>query len=101
MRIGAPMGLDDIKKKVTGALSDEDRTDAHLDKGADAINKRTGGKHADRVSKAREFLDSKLGDERTGDAGDDETARRADDRETDAGRQGVTPPGRPPADPHR
>jgi len=67
------MGLDDIKKKVTDALSDEDRTDAHLDKGADAINQRTGGKYADKVDKARDFLDDKVGDERSG--GGDEPTR--------------------------
>lgn len=89
------MGLDDIKKKVTGALSDEERTDAHLDKGADAINERTGGKHADKVSKAREFLDSKLGDERTGDADQDA------DREANRTGEGGSRPGQPPADPRR
>lgn len=50
--------------KLKGALSDEKTTDAALDKAADAANKATGGKHADHVEKARDFGDSRLGDER-------------------------------------
>lgn len=44
-------------------LKDEKKTDAILDKAADAVNKTTGGKFADKVEKVRDFADDKLGDE--------------------------------------
>ncbi len=58
------MGFDDIKNRVSKVTGDEEKTDAALDKAAHAIDERTGGKHADKIDQARDFLDSKLGDER-------------------------------------
>lgn|SRR5690625_4035781 len=97
------MGLDEIKKKVTKALSDEEGTDAHLDKGADAINRRTGNKHADKVSKAREFLDGKVGDERAGNTEQaaDQRAQGAADREANPRSEDGSASGQPPAEPRR
>ena len=56
------MGFDEIKKTVTGALGDEKKTDEILDKGADFVNDKTGGKYTDQVKQGRDFIDSKVGD---------------------------------------
>lgn len=59
----AGSGLGDKLSGVTDVLKDEKKTDAILDKAADAVNKTTGGKFADKVEKVRDFADDKLGDE--------------------------------------
>lgn len=65
------MDLDKIKDAAAGsldkakdALTDEAKTDAALDKAADAVNKVTGGRFADHVETARDFADDRLGDQR-------------------------------------
>lgn len=57
------MGFDEIKKKVSDVLGDEKTTDDALDKGADFINSKTGGKYADKVKQGRDAADGKVGDE--------------------------------------
>ena len=57
-------GSSGLVDKVKGALSDEESTDAALDRAAGAANKATGEKYADHVEKARKFGDDRLGDER-------------------------------------
>ena len=44
-----------------GALASEEKTDALLDKVADAANNLTGGKFADKIDAARDAADDKLG----------------------------------------
>lgn len=56
------MGFDEIKRKAQSALGDEQKTDEYLDKGADFINEKTGGKYSDKVQQGRDFLDDKIGD---------------------------------------
>lgn len=57
------MGFDELKKKVTDTLGDEKQTDDLLDKGAAAINDKTGDKFAGQVQQGRDFIDGKVGDE--------------------------------------
>lgn len=64
------MSFDAIKNKlseavdgVTSSLKDEQKSDELLDKAADFVNEKTDSKHADKVAQARDFLDSKIGDE--------------------------------------
>lgn len=52
-------GLFDKAKEF---LSDEQRSDSVLDKAAQAADKATGGKHTDKIQKARDAADDKLGD---------------------------------------
>ena len=59
----AAAGVGDKLGGIKDALKDEEKTDAVLDKAADAVNKVTGGKVADHVEKARQFADDRLGDE--------------------------------------
>ncbi|UFU06066.1 antitoxin [Ruania halotolerans] len=54
--------FEDIKNKATEALRDEEKTDRGLDSAANFVNEKTSGQHADKVAKARDFLDDKLGD---------------------------------------
>lgn len=65
------MPLDKFKDAAAGAvdsaknlLKDVEKTDAALDKAAEAANKATGDKHADKVAQARDFADDRIGDER-------------------------------------
>lgn len=53
----------DALGKVTDQLKDEDKTDAVLDKAADAAKKATGGRFEDKIDEARDALDKKLGTE--------------------------------------
>ncbi|MCS4485170.1 antitoxin [Gleimia sp. 6138-11-ORH1] len=58
--------LGDIKETVTSKaaeLASEENTDGILDTVAGAVDSATGGKFADKIEAARDFLDSKLGDE--------------------------------------
>jgi hypothetical protein len=58
------MGLDAFKNKINDVLGDEKQTDDALERAERFINDKTGGKHADKVDKGREFIDGKVGDER-------------------------------------
>lgn len=56
------MGFDEIKDKVTGALSDQnEKIDESIDKIADFVDDKTGGKHSEKIDssadKARHLLD--------------------------------------------
>lgn len=60
------MGLDDMKKKASGALSSdkgEKRSDDALDRGSDFASDRTGGKYDDKIDKGRDAADERIGNE--------------------------------------
>lgn len=58
------MGLmDNIKNKAAQAMRNEQQTDAALDKLAQIADRRTGGRHADKIRRAREQGDKRLGTE--------------------------------------
>lgn len=57
------MAFDSIKKKVTDVLGDEQKTDSALDRAEQFVSEKTGGKHDDKITKARDFVDDKVGDE--------------------------------------
>ena len=60
------MGLDDLKKKATEALSSdkgEQISDSALDKAAQAAKQATGGKLDSQVDSARDAADKVLGTE--------------------------------------
>lgn len=61
------LDLESVKSTVTNAVSglqlDEATTDGLLDKLAGVVDSATGGKFADKIDAARDFLDSKLGDQ--------------------------------------
>src|SRR5690625_4258552 len=59
----AAAGVGEKLERIKGALKDEEKTDAALDKAADAVNKVTGGKIADQVEKVRQFADDRLGED--------------------------------------
>lgn len=59
-------GFDELKKKATEALQNEEKTDGALDKGASFLDEKTGGKYSEKIQKGREKLDGKLGDENAG-----------------------------------
>ncbi|UFU02699.1 antitoxin [Ruania suaedae] len=59
-------GFDELKRKAQHALGDEQKTDDALNRAARFVNDKTGGKHADKVEKGREFLDDKVGEEQGG-----------------------------------
>ena len=81
------MGSDEIKKKAKSALGDEQKTDEYLDKGADFINEKTGGKHSDKVQQGRDFLDDKIG------GADSDGGRDQSQRGGGSDRQGQDKPG--------
>lgn len=58
------VGFDELKNKASEALQNEEKTDGALDSASDFVNKKTGGKHEDKVQQGRDFLDGKVGDER-------------------------------------
>jgi len=51
------MGLDDIKAKAT-----EKASDAGLDKAADAVEDKTGGKGTEQIEKGQAAADAKIGE---------------------------------------
>lgn len=58
------MGLDDLKKKATEALSSdkgEQTSDSALDKAAQAAKQATGGKFDSQIDSAREAADKAIG----------------------------------------
>jgi len=57
------MGIGDKAKDFMDSDKAEQATDTGLDKAADAAGEKGGGKHADKVDKAREAGDQKLGNE--------------------------------------
>lgn len=93
--------LEDAKAKLTKAVDDHgDKIAGGIDKAADAIDARTGGKHSDKISggaaKAKDALDRLDGKD-----DDIDTARPAhlkDETGPVQGQQGLTQPG-PPTDP--
>ncbi|MDO5049948.1 MAG: antitoxin [Actinomycetaceae bacterium] len=62
------MNFDSIKNKATeaarNAMNDEATSDSVLDKAANAASKVTGGKHDDKIQKARAEADKHVGNER-------------------------------------
>lgn len=61
------MNLDGIKNKVKQAadkvMNDEAKSDAALDKAAEAASKVTGGKYDDKIKSVRDEADKRIGDE--------------------------------------
>lgn len=60
--------FDNIKNKVTDMAKEhgdklEGATDAALDKGADLIDDKTGGKFSDKIQQGRDIVDGKIGEE--------------------------------------
>lgn len=56
--------FDEWKKKAADALGDEEKTDSALDKGAEFLDEKTGGKYSEKIQKGRDKLDEKFGDEK-------------------------------------
>jgi hypothetical protein len=63
-REGMHMGFDELKKKASELLGNEEKTDDALDRAARFANEKTGGKYEDKVQQGRDFADGKVGDER-------------------------------------
>ncbi|MHB1064693.1 MAG: antitoxin [Georgenia sp.] len=57
------MGIDDLKGKAQEFLSDEEKSDEALDKAADLLDEKTGGKHAAHIDTGRDALDKRVGNE--------------------------------------
>lgn len=57
------MALEDAKDKIAGFFKDEEKTDAVLNKAADAAKKLSGGKFDDKIDATRDAADKKLGSE--------------------------------------
>ena len=57
------MGIGDKAKDALGSEKGEKGSDAALDRASDMADDKTGGKHADKVDKARDAADKKVGNE--------------------------------------
>ncbi|QNE89528.1 antitoxin [Corynebacterium incognita] len=57
------MGIFDKAKDAMNSDKGEQISDSALDKGVDAANQKFGDQHADKIDKAREAADGKLGNE--------------------------------------
>lgn len=60
--------FDNIKNQVTDMAKEhgdklESATDAALDKGAELIDDKTGGKFSDKIQQGRDIVDGKIGEE--------------------------------------
>lgn len=57
------MGLDELKDKAMGAGGMQEKvSDVGIDKVGDAADAKTGGEHADKIDKAQEIADQKIGE---------------------------------------
>jgi len=56
-------GFDELKRKASEALQNEEKTDSALDKGAQFLDEKTGGKYSEKIQQGRDKLDEKVGDE--------------------------------------
>jgi hypothetical protein len=59
-----PMNFGELGKKAKDFLDTEDgerKSDAVLDKAADFLDERTGGKHAAQIEKGRDMADEHIG----------------------------------------
>jgi hypothetical protein len=86
------VGFDEIKDKLTDAVKEHgDKIDAGIDKAADFVDEKTGGKYSEHidagVDKAKDALDSlsESGDE-TPNAASDASSDAADRAEDTSGR---------------
>ncbi|MDO5060788.1 MAG: antitoxin [Actinomycetaceae bacterium] len=64
--VGGQANLASVKDQVSAKVAElatEENTDGLLDKVAGAVDSATGGKFTDKIDAARDFIDSKLGDE--------------------------------------
>lgn len=57
------MGIGDKAKDALSSDKGEQGSDAALDRASDLADDKTGGKHADKVDKARDAADKKVGNE--------------------------------------
>lgn len=57
------MGIFDKAKDAMNSDKGEQISDSALDKGVDTANQKFGDQHADKIDKAREAADGKLGNE--------------------------------------
>ncbi len=57
------MGIGDKAKDFMDSDKGEKATDSGLDRASDMADDKTGGKHADKIDKARDAGDQKLGNE--------------------------------------
>lgn len=54
---------DDLTQKAKDLVSDEEKSDAVLDKAEGLASKATGGKFDDKIRSARDAADERIGDE--------------------------------------
>ena len=54
-------GLADKAKKALDSEKGEQHSDQALDKVSDVVDERTGGKHAEHITKGRDAVDERLG----------------------------------------
>jgi hypothetical protein len=54
-------GIGDKAKDALSSDKGEKASDSALDKAGDAVDKKTGGKHDEQVSKAEKTIDTKIG----------------------------------------
>ncbi|HLS74516.1 MAG TPA: antitoxin [Actinomycetaceae bacterium] len=57
------MGIGDKAKDALSSDKGEQGSDAALDRASDLADDKTGGKHTDKVDKARDAADKKVGNE--------------------------------------
>lgn len=64
--VGGQANLASVKDQVSAKVAElatEENTDGLLDKVAGTVDSATGGKFTDKIDTARDFIDSKLGEE--------------------------------------